>query len=169
MPILHPLHNPGKPTLAMYKRSSSCGVALSGFQVSCLSRHKDSLFNKTCQNSKPHMVGTRGPHPYHQGPSCGIPSNPHGTELRPLPAKLPPASTPPHCLPGALPSDIEEAKAQRVARGFGRVTFICQVQQVHGPPTFTHQSRPTGMQGEGQDYPPVPSEGWDQCGCLPRL
>lgn len=38
-----------------------------------------------------------------------------------------------------------------MARGFGRVTFICQVQQAHNPLTFIHQSRPTGMQGEGQD------------------
>lgn len=53
MPILHPLHNPGKPTLAMYKRSLPMVDGPWRFQVLCLSQDKDSFFNKTCQNSSP--------------------------------------------------------------------------------------------------------------------
>lgn len=35
------------------------------------------------------------------------------------------------------------------------------------PPIFTHQSRPTGMQGEGQARRQSAERGRDQCGCLP--
>ena len=113
MPILHPLHNPGKPTLAMYKRSLPTVDGPWRFQVLCLSQDKDSLFNKTCQNSSPTWFSRvqRTP-PLPSRTVLWHPKQSTWHWAQTTTSETTPSLYPPHCLPGALPSNIEEAKAR---------------------------------------------------------
>lgn len=79
------------------------------------------------------------------------PSKPRGTEHRPLSVNLLPASPLPTAFQG--PSPVRQRKqrqegGQRLRQGD---IYLPGSAGTVSPLIFTHQSRPTGMQGEGQD------------------